>query len=308
MEVDKAKKFRPALRMFYLVSMAHDDQLLQERARLITEQHRRKGLFGVAVVGWGELVRRAARHQDVATKHFGSYSAGPASPLLATWRASAGKLLLSERELAIATRELIHDLIDYPSGRIVFRQQESEDLVFKIKRLQAAHKQSLDRREAILELRDRLKVQRDCERAVVDGLMLLFGHKVLRDFVSIVWTEEAPLPVRSLVEQGIDPNLAIVTGLEKIRLRPPGYGDDLSVAAFMPAADIQTILNHQIALKRRYPKLAANNISDLPKDVQFRRAVPAVIRKIVAKMEEGVTLEEMERDKWLDMSGWKFSI
>ena len=93
-EVKKAKKFKPALKVFYLVSTAPDDQPLQEHARLITESHQTKGLFNVAVIGWGELVRRATRHQHVAAKHFGSYSLGPASPLLATWRASAGKLLL----------------------------------------------------------------------------------------------------------------------------------------------------------------------------------------------------------------------
>jgi hypothetical protein len=123
-EVEKAKEFKPALKAFYLISTAPDDEALQGRARLITERHLTKGLFTVAVIGWRELVRRATRHQDVAGKHFGSYSSKPASPLLATWRSSAGKLLLDDRELAIAVRELIHDLRDYPAGRILFRQQE----------------------------------------------------------------------------------------------------------------------------------------------------------------------------------------
>src|SRR5437868_6988585 len=51
-----------------------------------------------------------------------AYAQSSTSPLLTTWRASAGKLLLEDRELRIAIRELIHDLQDYPSGRIVFRQ------------------------------------------------------------------------------------------------------------------------------------------------------------------------------------------
>jgi gluconate kinase len=57
-----------------------------------------------------------------------------------------------------------------------------------------------------------------------------------------------------------------------------------------------------------HPRLATNNISELPDDVQFRHAVSAVIRKIVSKMGEGVPLEEMERCKWLDTSAWKFTI
>jgi hypothetical protein len=186
-EVEKAKGFSPTLNTFYLVSTAPDDELLQKHARLITERHQKERLFVVAVIGWGELVRRATRHTHVASKHFGSYSPGRASPLLATWRAKAGKLLLDDAELKIAIRELIHDLEDYPSGRIVFRQEESEGLLFQIKRLQAVGGQSLDDRKAILELRDKLKVLRDRENNVVAGLMLLFGHKELKDYVRIVW-------------------------------------------------------------------------------------------------------------------------
>jgi hypothetical protein len=305
-EVEKAKNFKPPLKTFYLVSTAPDDQPLQQHARLITERHQREGLFAVAIIGWSELVRRATRHQHVAAKHFGPYSPGAASPLLTTWRASAGKLLLEDRELRIAIRELIHDLRDYPSGRIVFRQTESEDLLFRIKHLQATG-QSLDDREVVLELRDKLKVLRDMESAVVEGLMLLFGHKDLKDYVRIVWEHQAALLVRSFVEQGVNPDRLIVTGLEKIRLHPPGYGDD-PLAVFLPPANIQAIFDHQRNLRERYPRFATNNVSELPDDVQFRHAVPAVIRKIVSKMGEKVPLEEMERDKWLDTSAWKFTI
>lgn len=78
-EIEKAKNFVPALKVFYLVSTALDDQKIQEHARLITERHQKEGLFAVAVIGWGELVRRATRHKLVAAKHFGSYSSGLAS-------------------------------------------------------------------------------------------------------------------------------------------------------------------------------------------------------------------------------------
>jgi hypothetical protein len=306
-EVEKAKEFKPALKIFYLVSTALDDQPLQEHARLITERHQTAGLFTVAVIGWRELVRRATRHQHVAAKHFGSYSAGPASPLLATWRASAGKLLLGERELGIGIRELIHDLLDYPAGRIVFRQRESEDLLFQIKELQAASGQSLEEREAVLVLRDKLKIHRDRERLVVAGLALLFGHKVLRDYVRVVWQSDAPLLVRSFVEQQIDPNFSDVTGLEKIRLHAPGYGDDSPLAVFMPPAEIMAIMNHQRDLNRQYPRLKTDNIGEMPADVQFRRAVPAVIREIMDKIQQGIPLEELERRKWFDMFAWKFT-
>jgi hypothetical protein len=173
--------------------------------------------------------------------------------------------------------------------------------------LQATGGQSLDDRKIVVELRDKLKVLRDKENAVIAGLMLLFGHKDLKDWVRIVWEDQAPLLVRSFVEQGIDPNLSTVTGLEKVRLYPPGAVDD-PLAIFMPAADIHAIWDHQRNLNERYPKLATDNIGELPKDVQFRHAVPAVIRKIASNVEEGVPLEEMLRRKWFEMLKWKFII
>lgn len=307
-EVGNAKQFDPPLKAFYLVSTAPDDQPLQEHARIITKRHEAEGLFTVAVLGWGELVRRATRHQHVAAKHFGSYSPGPASPLLATWRASDGKLLLDDRELAIAIRELIHDLQDYPAGRIVFREKEAEDLLFQIKQLQAMGSQSLAHREAILELRDKLKIRTDRESTVVVGLKLLFGHKILRDYVRVVWEDEAPLLVRSFVEQEIDLNLGDVTGLEKIRIYLPGYPADARIAVFIPASDVQDIMNHWRDLHRRYPKLATNNVSELPKGTQFRHVLPAMLRKILFEMEKGLSIEEMERLQWFDPVTWKVEI
>jgi hypothetical protein len=312
-EVEKAKKFKPPLKVFYLISTAPDDQPLQRHARLITQGHQSKGLFTVAVIGWSELVRRATRHQHVAVKHFGSYSQGPASPLLATWRAAAGKLLLDDRELGIAIRELIHDLRDYPAGRIVFRQKESEDLLFQINRLQAASGQSLDKREAVLELRDKLKLQREREGAVVAGLTLLFGHKDLNDYVRWVWEDEAPLAIRSFVEQQIDPNIAIVTGLNKIRLLPPGYVhapeylEDESIPHYIPPTDLKAIFEHRTSPEQRHPTLAGS-IIELPNDVQLRHLVPRVVREIVSKMGRGIPLEEIERSKWLRFPDWKFTL
>jgi hypothetical protein len=162
-------------------------------------RHEAEGLFSVAVIGWRELVRRARRHPLVAAKHFGAFSQGPASPLLATWRAAEGKLLLSDRELGISFQELIHDIRDYPVGRFVIRQKESEDLLLQIKELQSAGEQALENREAVLELRDMLKRRVDSENRAVAGLRLLLSHKDLPDLFRLVWRNETPLAVRSFV-------------------------------------------------------------------------------------------------------------
>lgn len=156
-EVTKAKNFKPTLKVFYFVSTAPDDGPLQEHVRALNVLHKKQKLFEVIVIGWAELERRAKKHRNVAVKHFGSNSPGLASPLIATLRATNHKLQLGERELGIAIREMIHDLSDFPNGRVQVRQRETDDLLFEIKKRQAAPKLSLGEREAILDLRDKLE-------------------------------------------------------------------------------------------------------------------------------------------------------
>lgn len=304
-EVEKAKAFLPKLRAFFLVSTAPDDEALQRHAHSITIRHKAEDRFPVSVLGWSELVRRATRHPLVASKHFGAFSSGPATPLLRTWRSENGKLQLQNEELAVEIRELIHDLADYPAGRIVFRHKESEDLVLQIRKLQAGTSESLERRRRVLELRDRLKVLQDREQDVVSGLRLLFAHKQLKEMVRIVWEKNAPLLVRSFVEQQIDPNLSVVTGLEKIRLRPPGTLDDGSVALFLTGKELNAIWNHHSDLRSRYPQLDTTALIELPDNEMFRRALPAVLRFVVAKLDDGVAMSEIEQRNWLDVVSWK---
>ncbi|TBB21328.1 hypothetical protein ELH51_05825 [Rhizobium ruizarguesonis] len=306
-EVEKAKAFNPPLKAYFIVSTAPDDTVLQERARTITESHRSLGLFTVSVIGWGELVRRATRHTHVAAKHFGFYSTGPATPLLATWSASGSELLLDDRELGIAIRELMHDFIDFPAGRVIVRQKETEDLLFSIKERQASDSQSLDGREAILALRDKLEAARSREAKAVAGLQILLGHHIMRDYLRIIGTDSATLVVRSFVEKELDPHFTNISDLVKMRIYPPNAPPDQAVAVFMPGAELASIGSHRRKLRTEYPKLATDNIYELPKHVKFRYAIPAVIREMSARLKEGNTLDQLDKWEWFEMSAWRIT-
>jgi len=84
-EVTEARKFRPKLKSFYVLTTAPDDAKVQKHARLLTARQEAKGLFDVNVLGWSEIIRRATLHEDVANKHFGPGGGAPRAPLLATW-------------------------------------------------------------------------------------------------------------------------------------------------------------------------------------------------------------------------------
>ncbi len=309
-EVAKAKNFKPALKAFYLVSTAPDDEKVQARARELTRQHERAGLFTVHVIGWSELVRRATRHPNMAAKHFGAYSSGPATPLLASWRASGAKLLLDEDELAVAIRELLYDFREFPAGRIAFRTKESDILRFDIRSLEAGGSLKIEVRRKILALREKLYVETGAEECVVAGLELLLSHPDLSEYLRAVWEEESPLLVRSFVEQQIDPHLADIKHKDKIRIFPPlelaePAGSDIAV--FMPIAEHAQALHYSWELKTKFPRLDVEKVSELYKPVQFGYAIPAILRRIISGLRRRMPIEVFEEAKWLEFHRWKVS-
>lgn len=131
-EVAAALKFSPKLRSFYILTTAPDDKALQKHARDITVRHKKKRLFDVTVLGWGEICQRATRYQNVADKHFGASGSGQREPLLDRWYASEGTLELKGERLALACREIAHDFKEWSAGRLEFRQRESDILSARI--------------------------------------------------------------------------------------------------------------------------------------------------------------------------------
>ncbi|MDQ7251470.1 PIN domain-containing protein [Dongia sedimenti] len=70
-EVNKAKSFKPKLDVFILATSAHNDNDIQEVARLLTEEHATLGLFEVRVQGWNTLKQHITSFNDLVMKHFG---------------------------------------------------------------------------------------------------------------------------------------------------------------------------------------------------------------------------------------------
>jgi hypothetical protein len=60
--VNAALTFEPPLDEFILATTTNSDAAIQALARKLTQAHRAKGLFGVHVLSWPELVTRMAEH------------------------------------------------------------------------------------------------------------------------------------------------------------------------------------------------------------------------------------------------------
>lgn len=70
-EVKKALTFQPGLTHYYLVTSGEADAKVQQAARLISQAHKKAGLFGVDVYSWEQLLAALQDHPKVARTHFG---------------------------------------------------------------------------------------------------------------------------------------------------------------------------------------------------------------------------------------------
>ena len=69
-EVEKARTFVPALSHYYLISTGATDVKVQEEARLLSDQNRQAGKFGIDVYSWDQILVLLQKHPKVARKHF----------------------------------------------------------------------------------------------------------------------------------------------------------------------------------------------------------------------------------------------
>jgi tetratricopeptide (TPR) repeat protein len=73
-EIEAAKKFKPFLKNYIIVTTADNDVHVTDHVNAISAEHAKLDLFRVTVFGWNELVRRFYDYPDLLEKHFGIYT------------------------------------------------------------------------------------------------------------------------------------------------------------------------------------------------------------------------------------------
>lgn len=81
-EVEKAKKFTPALNRFVLVTTAPNDQKIQKEARRLNQENLKSGLFEVDIMGWEELKHLIQDHPDVLETYYEGLAPGLSQKLV----------------------------------------------------------------------------------------------------------------------------------------------------------------------------------------------------------------------------------
>jgi tetratricopeptide (TPR) repeat protein len=69
-EVENAKGFEPKLKEYIIATTGPRDATVQEEARKITEEHKKKDLFDVYVYCWEDIERLIKKHQNVYRLHY----------------------------------------------------------------------------------------------------------------------------------------------------------------------------------------------------------------------------------------------
>jgi hypothetical protein len=301
-EVAEALKFRPNLKSFYILTTAPDDAKVQAHARKITQRHQLKGLFDVNVVGWSEIVRRATLHSEVADKHFGPGGGAPRAPLLATWFASHGRLELAGEELVVTCRELVHELRDFPDGRIVLRQRESDDLVARLS-VYDGRTLTLDERKGRLELRDKLASRERKEAWISHGLKLLLSDKNLSPWDS----GDAARAAAGFVNHELKSPF-IDQDTIKMRLTCP-RDTEIYRDIYLTKSQVASIAALRETRDKKFGRgRHTDTVMEMPVEIRGGEAIPAAIAEILRQIEDGRSLEEMRKQGILDVGEWRAQV
>jgi hypothetical protein len=316
-ETEEADKFSPLLKEFYILTTALSDVRLEQQVRQFNESRQRDKKFLVTILTWPEIVRRVARYDEVARKHFPLGGADNSfSPLLATWYTRDGKIEVTNEEWTLSVGELGEDYQDWPSGHVVVRQRETDDLASSIRGIQGT---SSKNRKHKLGLRRELRWMLEKERRIEQTIQRLYTHPQFKFYMLELYDKDAPTILKSLIEFEVRVDHANA-GESKIRISPP-FPERLkapfsthSVAKSdlvldMSNAEFSSILELEQGFpKRYYGNSITQIVSELPTEVRSRLAIPAILRRLDRIMQEDKkSSEEMELAGYFDLSSWKYT-
>jgi len=320
-EVDDAERFSPPLKELYILTTAVADERLQLHVRTLNESREKQKKFPVQVLFWPEIVRRVARFDQVARKHFPiGGSKNEFSPLLATWYTIGGRLELANMDWQLAVGEVGEDFHEWPTGRVVVRQRETDAMMAKLQKMDKKPA-SPQCRTAKIELRRELRYMRDKEQRVQETIRMLYANESLK-FYMLDLDEtgvDAREILRAIIESELRQDLESA-GCQKIRLLPPspnlltGPRSSTSVADSdlpinMPSSEYAEILKTEQEFPTKfYGNAMVKVVSELPAFVRRRFAIPAMIGRIERIMrEDRKSLAEMQLAGYLDLNMWKYT-
>lgn len=318
-EIAKADLFSPELKEFYILTTAATDAVLQKHVRNLNSERRQRGAFAVEILFWPEIVRRAARYDVVARKHFPVHGGLTVSPLLATWYVSGGKLELSGTDWLLSAREVAEDFHDWPYGHVIVRQRETDDAIAKLASMPEGN--GLPLREQRLKLRAEIRRLLTSEAYVQETVRLICTDPDLTFYVRDLdqsGTEAANL-ISAVVESRFESS-QVNSEWQKVRVAPPTPHRldgpltersvaSLDVAVFVPPEMYVEIFEAERNFRQQYENPHVRVVSELPDEVRRKYVFPVQIDRLRRIMrDDQKTIEQMRISGYLNLSEWKYDL
>lgn len=318
-EVEKAEGFRPELKEFYLLTTAVTDESVQEHVRMLNVERQKRGAFKLEILFWPEIIRRVARHEQVARKHFPVHGGQASSPLLATWYLSGGKLELDGAEWLFSAREASEDFRDWPNGHVIIRGRKTDLLTVRL--ASAAPAKSERAREQRLELRREVRRLHSSELDAAESVRFICTDPDLRFYVGDLDESgnDAANMIRAVVESAFDPGV-IDQRWQKVRIAPPtperlkgplseATVANMDLAVFIPPELYSEVFTKERAFRERFGNPHVRVVSELPDQVRTKHAFPAFVARLRRIMrEDQKTVDELRLAGYLNFYRWKYDV
>ncbi|HDR2861748.1 TPA: restriction endonuclease [Enterobacter asburiae] len=319
-EIDKAEKFTPSLKEFYILTTASSNAKLQKEIRKLNDSRGKKDTFLVHVLFWGDIVRKISLYPLVASKHFSlGVNSNEFTPLLSTWYTKDSRVELANEEWSIAVKKLFEDFYDWPTGHVVVRQRETDKLIEEINGIDMTSKET-DTQIKILELRAKLRRMKENENYIQKVLHNIFRNEKLRFYIFELNAErdDAPLILKAVIESSFS-FVDVSSRPSKIRLSPPtpelltGLRSSFRIALSPFSVNISdSEFNDILSAELHFPKNHYGNemcqqVSELPFSIRRMYVIPALIRWLHRVLhEDKITLEELDAAGYLDIDSCKY--
>ncbi|WP_336151301.1 hypothetical protein [Acinetobacter ursingii] len=325
-EVRKADQFHPVLKEFYILTTAESDANVQSKIMALNVERKKQDKFEIVVLFWSEIVRKVALYDQVAKKHFSiGSSEHKFSPLHAIWYTNQGKLELTGLEWQLAVEEVSEDFAEWPSGHIIIRQRETDELLKQRQEIESLSR-NVNQRKKLLLLRRELRYALQRERKIEHQIQQLYASESLRFYMMDLETDNngGQEILKTLIESAVSIESS-TQFLEKIRISTPNLNllsDSLSpklralmdknvllpLPVNLPSDELIDILNREKNFFLHYENKMTCEVCELPTTVKWKYAFPRMIQTIFRIMEEhSITLEEMELSGYLQLGMWRYS-
>ncbi|ENU24161.1 hypothetical protein F993_01477 [Acinetobacter proteolyticus] len=326
-EVDKADRFTPILKEYYILTTAESDAVLLAEVLKLNDERTKSGKFKVTVFSWAEIVSRLSICNKTIKKHYNIGSdENYFSPLISTWYIKNDKIELNGDNWTQEVKKCCLDFYDYPNGHLVIRQRETDVLLKKLKL--SVNPKNLKEANALICLREKIKRNTLKEKEASLCVERIIKSKTIMNSIVSSYSDTPDnyyfdKVLTSVIEKFFSINNE--SYFPKISLIPPeintwANSEDQAFRSLimknkfdkntltLPPNLLVEIFNTEREFSLKYAgNQMAKVVDELPRDLKAKYIIPRILYIIFSIMElSGKDINDLERIGFLNLNCWKY--